>query len=345
MEQNVTPVKEIKTIGVLTSGGDAPGMNACIRAVVRCALNQGVRVVGIRKGYAGLLKGNMIEMNAQSVANIIHRGGTMLYTARCLEFLQPEYQDRAAEMCKIWGVNAIVVIGGDGSFKGAQALSKRGINVVGIPGTIDLDISCSEYTIGFDTAVNVVMDCVSRLRDTSASHERCSIVEVMGHNCGAIALWAGISTGADAIVIPEDKESQRFERIVKIIMGNRASGKNHNIIIVSEGVDVVEDLDGKEVHYNSQTLAKRIQQLTGIESRTTVLGHIQRGGNPTAMDVKHASMMGDLAVKALLRGETDRIIAVQDGKYVDIDIDEGLAMKKVPMMDIWEANHDISSYR
>lgn len=344
MDEKNTPNVGIKTIGVLTSGGDAPGMNACIRAVVRSALNEGVRVVGIRRGYAGLLKGNIVEMSAQSVSNIIHRGGTILYTARCPEFLQPEYQDRAAEMCRVWGINAIVVIGGDGSFKGAQQLSKRGINVVGIPGTIDLDISCSEYSIGFDTAVNVVMDAVSRLRDTSASHERCSIVEVMGHNCGAIAMWAGITTGADAIVIPEEPITQKFENIVKVILENRAAGKNHNIIIVSEGVPIVEEIDGKTVSYNSQELAARIKQLTGIESRTTVLGHIQRGGHPSARDVKNASMMGDMAVKALMRGESDRLIVVKDGRYANIDINEGLAMPRPNRLDIWEANRDISSY-
>lgn len=322
----------LKTIGVLTSGGDAPGMNACIRAVVRSALNRGCRVMGIRKGYSGLLKGDVMEMSAGSVADIIHRGGTILYTARCPEFMQVEYQDRAAEMCRIFGIGGLVIIGGDGSFKGAQKLSQRGISVVGVPGTIDLDIACSEYTIGFDTAVNIAVEAVARLRDTSASHERCSVVEVMGRNCGEIALWAGIGTGADAIMIPEDLESQSFDHLVRIIMENRARGKNHNIIIVAEGVG----------HANE--LAERINEVTGIESRATVLGHVQRGGSPTALDIKHASMMGYLAVEALARGETNRIIAVQNGRYVDLDIDEGLAMEREPSMDIWNANLNISTY-
>lgn len=322
----------LKTIGVLTSGGDAPGMNACIRAVVRSALNRGCRVMGIRKGYSGLLKGDVMEMSAGSVADIIHRGGTILYTARCPEFMQVEYQDRAAEMCRIFGIGGLVIIGGDGSFKGAQKLSQRGISVVGVPGTIDRDIACSEYTIGFDTAVNIAVEAVARLRDTSASHERCSVVEVMGRNCGEIALWAGIGTGADAIMIPEDLESQSFDHLVRIIMENRARGKNHNIIIVAEGVG----------HANE--LAERINEVTGIESRATVLGHVQRGGSPTALDIKHASMMGYLAVEALARGETNRIIAVQNGRYVDLDIDEGLAMEREPSMDIWNANLNISTY-
>ena len=320
--------KQIRTIGVLTSGGDAQGMNACIRAVTRSALNKGIRVMGIRKGYNGLLRGDIVEMTAASVADIIHRGGTILYTARCPEFLEPENQKRASEMCKVFGIDGLVVIGGDGSFRGAKDVSKFGINVVGVPGTIDLDIACTDYTIGFDSAVNVVMDAISRLRDTSASHERCSVVEVMGRHCGEIALWAGLATGADAIMIPEDKDSADFERVVRIILENRARGKNHNIIIVSEGVG------------GSQELAKRIHEVTGIDSRTTILGHIQRGGRPTALDVKHASMMGVYAVELLAKGATDRVVAYKNGQYVDYDIDEALAMHR----DIWNANVDISTY-
>ena len=324
--------KQIRTIGVLTSGGDAQGMNACIRAVTRSALNKGIRVMGIRKGYNGLLRGDIVEMTAGSVADIIHRGGTILYTARCPEFLEPDNQKRASEMCKVFGIDGLVVIGGDGSFRGAKDVSKFGINVVGIPGTIDLDIACTDYTIGFDSAVNVVMDAISRLRDTSASHERCSVVEVMGRHCGEIALWAGLATGADAIMIPEDKESADFERVVRIILENRARGKNLNIIIVSEGVG------------GSQELAKRIHEVTGIDSRTTILGHIQRGGRPTALDVKHASMMGVYAVELLAKGETDRVVAYKNGQYVDYDIDEALAMHRDVSMDIWKANVDISTY-
>ena len=324
--------KQIRTIGVLTSGGDAQGMNACIRAVTRSALNKGIRVMGIRKGYNGLLRGDIVEMTAASVADIIHRGGTILYTARCPEFLEPENQKRASEMCKVFGIDGLVVIGGDGSFRGAKDVSKFGINVVGVPGTIDLDIACTDYTIGFDSAVNVVMDAISRLRDTSASHERCSVVEVMGRHCGEIALWAGLATGADAIMIPEDKDSADFERVVRIILENRARGKNHNSIIVSEGVG------------GSQELAKRIHEVTGIDSRTTILGHIQRGGRPTALDVKHASMMGVYAVELLAKGATDRVVAYKNGQYVDYDIDEALAMHRDVSMDIWNANVDISTY-
>lgn len=322
----------LRTVGVLTSGGDAPGMNACIRAVVRSALNRGCRVMGIRKGYAGLLKGDVLDMHANSVADIIHRGGTILYTARCPEFLEAEYQDRAAEMCRIFGIDGLVIIGGDGSFRGAQKLSQRGISVVGVPGTIDLDIACSEYTIGFDTATNIAVEAVARLRDTSTSHERCSVVEVMGRNCGELALWTGISTGADAIMIPEDAESQSFDHLIRVIMENRARGKKHNIIIVAEDVGHAEEL------------AQRIHEVTGIESRATILGHVQRGGRPTALDIKHASMMGYLAVEALYRGETNRIIGVQKGQYVDLDIDEALAMERKPSMDIWNANLHISTY-
>lgn len=288
--------------------------------------------MGIRKGYAGLLKGDVLDMHANSVADIIHRGGTILYTARCPEFLEAEYQDRAAEMCRIFGIDGLVIIGGDGSFRGAQKLSQRGISVVGVPGTIDLDIACSEYTIGFDTATNIAVEAVARLRDTSTSHERCSVVEVMGRNCGELALWTGISTGADAIMIPEDAESQSFDHLIRVIMENRARGKKHNIIIVAEGVGHAEEL------------AQRIHEVTGIESRTTILGHVQRGGRPTALDIKHASMMGYLAVEALYRGETNRIIGVQKGQYVDLDIDEALAMKRKPSMDIWNANLHISTY-
>lgn len=323
---------KIRKIGVLTSGGDAQGMNACVRAVVRRALNMGMEVMGIRRGYSGLLNGDMDPMTPNSVADIIARGGTMLYTARCEEMKQEKYQKRAAEMCRIYGIEGLVVIGGDGSFMGAHTLSKQGINVVGIPGTIDRDIACTEYTIGFDSAVNVVYDAICKLRDTSSSHERCSVVEVMGRNCGEIAIWSGIATGADYIVIPEDPESNDFEKIVKVILENRKRGKKHNIIIVAEGVS------------GSQELAKRIQEVTGIDSRCTILGHVQRGGRPTVLDVKHASMMGSYAVELLANGADNRVVAYRDGKYVDFDINEALAMKKEPSLDIWNTNLNISIY-
>ncbi len=330
--------KEIRTIAVMTSGGDAQGMNPCIRAVVRSALNKGLKVKGIMKGYSGLLNGDIVDMTAASVGNIINKGGTILYTARCLEFIDPDPEKAkaahkaAADKAKEHGIDGLVVIGGDGSWKGAQKLSKYGINVVGVPGTIDRDIACTEYTIGFDSAVNIALEAVIRLRDTSASHERCSVIEVMGRHCGEIALWAGLCGGADAILIPERPESANIEYILKVIKENRARGKNHNIIVVAEGVG------------HSQELAKEIERITGIESRATVLGHVQRGGAPTALDVKHASMMGAYAVDLLVAGANNRVVAYRDGEYVDYDIDEALAMEKKPSLDIADVNSRISTY-
>lgn len=330
--------KQIRTIGVMTSGGDAQGMNPCIRAVVRSALNKGLKVKGIMKGYSGLLNGDIIDMTAASVGNIINKGGTILYTARCPEFIDPDPEKaaaahaKAAENAQLHGIDGLVVIGGDGSWKGAQKLSQHGINVVGVPGTIDRDIACSEYTIGFDSAVNIALEAVIRLRDTSASHERCSVIEVMGRHCGEIALWAGLCGGADAILIPEKPESANIEYILKVIKENRARGKNHNIIVVAEGVG------------HSQELAREIQRITGIESRATVLGHVQRGGAPTALDVKHASMMGAYAVDLLASGANNRVVAYRDGEYVDYDIDEALAMERKPSLDIADINDRISTY-
>ena len=330
--------KEIRTIGVLTSGGDAQGMNPCIRAVVRRALNKGLRVKGIRKGYNGLLNNDIFDMEARDVADIIHRGGTILYTARCTKFYEEEYQIKAAETARMHGIDGLVVIGGDGSFRGAQKLSKQGINVVGIPGTIDLDIPCSDYTIGFDTAVNIALDAIVRLRDTSASHERCSVIEVMGRRCGELALWAGLGGGADVIMIPEDPDSANFDHVLSVIRANRARGKNHNIIVVAEGMVADGYIEG------SQKLAQKIQEVTGIESRATVLGHVQRGGSPTCLDVKHASMMGAYAVDLLCQGATDRVVAYKGNQYVDFDIDEALEMKRPPSLDILETNLSISIY-
>lgn len=323
---------EVKSIGILTSGGDAPGMNACIRAVVRSALNRGLRVYGIRRGYAGLLKGDLFEMDAKSVSNIIHQGGTMLYSARCPEFLEKETQAKAAKMCEVFGLDALVTIGGDGTFRGAQALSEFGVKVIGVPATIDLDVGCTDYTIGFDTAINIVMDCIARLRDTSASLERCSVVEVMGHHCGAIAIWSGITTGADAVMIPELEETQSLDYAARVIMENRARGKNHNIIIVAEGC------------YNCDELAKQLHELTGIDCRCAILGHLQRGGRPSALDVKHASMMGENAVNTLLDGKQNRVIAFKNGQYVDFDLAEALQMMRKPCTDVWDANLHLSSY-
>ena len=330
--------KRIRTIGVLTSGGDAQGMNACIRAVTRSALNKGVRVKGIVRGYSGLLENEIKDLNAVSVGNIMHKGGTVLYTARCPEFIDPDPAkaqaaiNRAANIAKAHGIDGLVVIGGDGSFKGAQAISKYGINVVGVPGTIDLDIACTDYTIGFDSAVNIALEAIMRLRDTSSSHERCSVIEVMGRRCGEIALWAGLTGGADAILIPEHPETANFENILRVIMENRARGKKDNIIVVAEGIG------------GSVELAKRIEKEIGIESRATILGHVQRGGQPTAVDIKHASMMGAYAVDLLLAGANNRVVAFKNGKYIDYDIDEALAMHRAPSVDIEEVNRRISTY-
>ncbi len=316
---------KVNTIGVLTSGGDAPGMNAAIRAVVRTALGEGIQVKGIRRGYMGLLEEDIIDMDSKSVSDIIQRGGTVLYTARCPEFVKPEGQDRGAEICKKHGIDGLVVIGGDGSFKGAQALAKRGVNAVGIPGTIDLDIACTDYTIGFDTAVNTAMETIDKVRDTSTSHERCSIIEVMGRNAGYIALWCGISNGAEEILITERYDYDE-QRIIKKINNRRESGKKHYIIINAEGIG------------DSYGMAKRIEAATGMETRATIIGHAQRGGSPTARDRYYGSAMGAKAVDILCAGGSNRIIAHMHGEFVDYDIEEALAMTK----DIDQYMYDLS---
>lgn len=308
--------KEINTIGVLTSGGDAPGMNAAIRAVVRTALAKGKKVVGIKRGYNGLISGDIHEMGSKDVSDIIQRGGTILHTARCMEFIQPEGQKRGAEMCKVFGIDGLVVIGGDGSFKGAEKLAGLGINTIGVPGTIDLDIACTDYTIGFDTAVNTAMEAIDKIRDTSTSHERCSVVEVMGRDAGYIALWTGIANGAEAVLLPE-KQNVKQEKLIKMIIENRHKGKRHNLIINAEGSS--ED---------SVKLAKKIEEVTGISTRATILGHLQRGGSPTAVDRMHASMMGSIAVDLLCEGKTNRVVAYKEGRYLDYDINEALEMQK-----------------
>jgi len=307
--------KAVKTIGVLTSGGDAPGMNAAIRAVVRVAINKGLKVKGIMRGYAGLLEEEIVDMESTSVSDTINRGGTILYTARCKEFTTPEGQQRGAEICRKHGIDGMVVIGGDGSFKGAGKLSALGINTIGLPGTIDLDIACTDYTIGFDTAVNTAMEAIDKIRDTSTSHERCSIVEVMGRNAGYIALWCGIANGAEDILLPERYDGDE-QALINRIIENRKRGKKHNIIINAEGIG------------DSINMAKRIEEATGIETRATILGHLQRGGNPTAKDRVYASIMGAYAVDALMKGKSNRVVAYKHGEYVDYDINEALAMKK-----------------
>lgn len=316
---------KVKTIGVLTSGGDAPGMNAAIRAVVRTAINKGIKVKGIMRGYAGLLQEEIVDMESTSVSEIINRGGTILYTARCMEFMTPEGQQRGAEICKKHGIDGMVVIGGDGSFRGAGKLSTLGVNTIGLPGTIDLDIACTDYTIGFDTAVNTAMEAIDKVRDTSTSHERCSIIEVMGRRAGYIALWCGIANGAEDILLPERYDGDE-QMLINRIIDNRKRGKRHHIIINAEGIG------------HSASMAKRIEAATGIETRATILGYMQRGGAPTCKDRVYASIMGAKAVELLEEGKTNRVVAYKHGEFLDFDIQEALNMKK----DIPEDQYEIS---
>ena len=307
--------KEIKTIGVLTSGGDAPGMNAAIRAVVRRGLSSGLNVKGIYKGYMGLLNEEIIDMTAKDVSDTIERGGTILYTARCAEFRTEEGQKRGAEICHKHGIDGLVVIGGDGSFAGAQKLANLGINTIGVPGTIDLDIACTEYTIGFDTAVNTAMEAIDKVRDTSTSHERCSIIEVMGRNAGYLALWCSIANGAEDVLIPE-KYDYDEQKLINNIIDSRKKGKKHHIIVNAEGIG------------HSTSMAKRLEAATGIETRATILGYMQRGGSPSCKDRYFASIMGAKAVDLLIEGKTNRLVAYQNGDFCDFDIAEALQMTK-----------------
>ena len=306
---------KIKTIGVLTSGGDAPGMNAAIRAVVRRGLSNGLNVKGILKGYNGLLNEEIIDMSAKDVSDTIERGGTILYTARCAEFRTEEGQKRGAEICRKHGIDGLVVIGGDGSFAGAQKLANLGINTIGLPGTIDLDIACTEYTIGFDTAVNTAMEAIDKVRDTSTSHQRCSIVEVMGRDAGYLALWCGIANGAERILMPEEHDYDE-EKIIADIQECRKRGKKNYIIINAEGIG------------DSMNMAKRIEEATGMETRATIIGHMQRGGSPSCKDRVYASIMGSMAVDLLMEGKTNRVVGYRHGEFVDFDINEALGMKK-----------------
>jgi 6-phosphofructokinase 1 len=313
----------MRTIGVLTSGGDAPGMNAAIRAVVRAGISKGIRVMGIQRGYNGLINGEISELTRSSVSDIIQRGGTILRTARSEEFRTPEGRKKAHNVLKVFGIEGLVVIGGDGSFAGAQRLSQEfNIKTVGIPGTIDNDLAYTDYTIGFDTAQNTVLDSINKLRDTSTSHERVSIVEVMGRRCGDIALYAGLAGGAESIIIPEFNYS--FDELCKTIIEGKVRGKIHNLILLAEGVGGAEDL------------AKRIEEVAGIETRSTVLGHIQRGGSPSAFDRVLASKMGAKAVEVLADGKSQRVIGIKDNKIVDIDITEALSMKKESPDELFE---------
>ena len=305
-----------KSLAVLTSGGDAPGMNAAVRAVVRAGIYNGFKVYGVYKGYNGLLNGDVKEMDLRSVSDILSRGGTVLYTARSKKFMQEEYQLKAAEYCRSLDIEGLVVIGGDGSFRGARALSKAGIPTVALPGTIDNDIACSDYTIGFDTAMNTAVEMIDKIRDTAQSHDRCSVVEVMGRHCGDIALHTGIAVGATSIIVPEIEYDLERDVIARIYE-QKDTGKKHFIIIVAEGVGGVQDIS----HY--------IQHRTGIETRATILGHVQRGGSPSLRDRLMATDMGVAAVHLLAKGIGNRVIASQNGKIVDFDITEALEMPRV----------------
>ena len=305
----------VKRIGVLTSGGDAPGMNACVRAVVRTALYRGIECYGIRRGWNGLIHGDIVKLDEKSVAHIINRGGTILYTARSTEFMTEEGQRKAVSTCKFLGLDGIVAIGGDGTFRGAQALSKYGISVVGLPGTIDNDISCTNSCIGFDTAANTAIECIDKLRDTMQSHERCSVVEVMGRNAGYLAMYVGLATGATAVLVPE--EPIDFDRdVIEKIRQARLNGFTHYMIVVAEGAG------------SAAAIAAKIKEEIDLDPRVTVLGHIQRGGTPSARDRVNATKMGYCAVEILRQGKSGRIICTQNGMLTDVDIDEGLAMEK-----------------
>ncbi len=320
----------VKTIGVLTSGGDAPGMNAAVRSVVRTALSKGMRVKGIYRGYNGLIEDEVFDMNIRSVSDIIHRGGTVLFTARSPRFKEEEGMQTAIQTCKKHGIDGIVCIGGDGTYRGARDLSERGIPCVGVPGTIDNDISSTEYSIGFDTAVNTCKEMVDRLRDTAQSHERCTIVEVMGRGAGYLALHSGIACGATTILVPEvefDVEKDIIDRIYKA----KNTGKKHFIIVVAEGIGGVEKL------------SQQIQSVTGIDSRATILGHVQRGGSPSVRDRVCASEMGYAAVDLLSRGIGNRVVAYQHGELVDIDIFEALKMKKPFEYKLYEIANTINN--
>ncbi len=317
--------KTIKKIAVLTSGGDSPGMNAAIRAVTRKAIVNGMEVVGVQKGYQGLLEEEFIDFSMRSVSDTIQRGGTILRTARSEEFKSDEGKKKAAEICREYKIDAVVVIGGDGSYKGALGLSHEGIAVMGLPGTIDLDIACTDYTIGFDTAVNTALEAIDKIRDTSTSHERCSIVEVMGRNAGYIALWCGVASGAEDILIPE-KYTYDEQDIINHIIESRKIGKTHHLIINAEGIG------------HSTSMARRIEAATGMETRATILGYMQRGGSPTCKDRYYASIMGAMASDLLYEGKINRVIGYRNGEFTDFDIDEALSMTK----SISEYQYDIA---
>lgn len=319
----------MKSIAVLTSGGDAPGMNPAVRAVVRTACQRGIKVYGIDRGYTGLINGDIHEMNLRSVSDIITRGGTILYSARCPEFKTEEGLQKAVATCKKFGIDGMVIIGGDGSFRGARDLSLRGIPCIGLPGTIDNDISCTDYTIGYDTCLNTIVQMVDRIRDTSESHDRCTVVEVMGRGAGYLALEAGIAVGATSIIVPEVEYDIERDVIARIREFQK-TGKKHFVVIVAEGVG------------GTAEIAKKIEAETGVESRATILGHVQRGGSPTARDRIMASQMGSRAVDLLTQGIGNRVVGIKDNKIVDFDIFEALKMTKTIDMKDYELAHEIS---
>lgn len=308
-------INQVKRIGVLTSGGDAPGMNAVVRAVYRAAVNRGIDCLGIRRGWNGLINGDIIRLDQGACSHIIDRGGTVLFSARSEEFKTEEGQQKAVNTCKLYGLDGVVVIGGDGSFRGAMALAKHGISVVGIPGTIDNDISCTAYTIGFDTAANTAIEAIDKLRDTMQSHERCSVVEVMGRNAGHLAVYVGLATGATAVLVPEEPIDYE-KNVIEKIRAARLNGFTHYMIVVAEGAA------------SAFEVAEKIKESTALEPRVTVLGHIQRGGSPSARDRVTATRMGYYAVEALAVGKTNRIVCIRDGNITDIDIKKGLSMQK-----------------
>lgn len=319
----------MKKIAVLTSGGDSPAMNAAIRAVVRVALEKGIKVLGVHRGYNGLINGEVFEMDRHSVSDIIQRGGTILRTARSEEFKTEEGRQKALNVIKVLRIDGVIVIGGDGSFRGADLLSDLGVPTIGVPGTIDNDLPYTDYTIGFDTALNTAIDAINKIRDTSSSHERVSVIEVMGRNCGDLALYAGIAGGAEQVIIPE--QPSKIEDICESIFAGKRIGKLHNIIILAEGVG------------GAQKLAKDIERITSIETRATVLGYIQRGGSPSASDRILASRMGNRAVKALIEGKTARVVGIRNNKIIDMDIKEALAMKKEFNKDLYELSISLSN--
>jgi len=326
---NAERMSTMKKIAVLTSGGDAPGMNAAIRAVVRTALHNGLEVMGVYDGFKGLIKNTMYEMNYRSVSDCLNKGGTILKTARSKEFMTPEGLQKAVDNIKANGIEGLVVLGGDGSFRGASTLCEAGIPTIGVPCTIDNDIACTDYTIGFDTALNTACECIDKLKDTCSSHHRCSVVEVMGRHAGHIALTLSVANGAEAVLVPE-KSFDVKEDIVDCINESLKKGKSHFVIIVAEGIG------------NSEKIAVQIETLTDIETRVAILGHLQRGGSPTVTDRVTASRMGVEAVELLLRGESNRVVAMKDNKIVNYDISEALSMKKSIDEELYNVFEDIT---